>query len=171
MVFMLDVCHVHPQISAFDSLSVSVVAKFQFSRIWYLSLQSCCFFMAFAFLQLFPMFCVFFFSCPQSESPAPAAMAADSASVYCVADEPIYCDKCEMLLNGATQFEDHKIGKKHKKNIRASTGFAEEKMAKDKAIVIPKGTALLIEQSALIDDAVASYMRNLSLRAMLRSKL
>ena len=170
-MFMLESCHVHPQFSAFDLLSVAIVAKCQFSRIWHLSLQSCCFFMAFAFLQLFPMFCVFFIACPQSESPAPAAMAADSASVYCVADEPIHCDKCEMLLDGATQFEDHKIGKKHKKNIRASAGFAEEKMAKDKGIVRPKGTALLIEQSALVDDAVASYIRSLSLRGMLRSKV
>ena len=98
-------------------------------------------------------------------------MAADSASVYCAADEPIYCDKYAMLLNGATQFEDHEIGKKHKKNSRASTGFEEKKRAKDKGIVIPKGTAVLIEQSALLDDAVGSYIRNLSLRAMLRSKL
>ena len=100
-------------------------------------------------------------------------MAADSASVYCAADEPIYCDKCAMLLNGATQFEDHKIGKKHKKNSIASTstGFEEKKRAKDKGIVIPKGTAVLIEQSALLDDAVGSYIRNLSLRAMLRSML
>ena len=30
--------------------------------------------------------------------------------------EGIYCPDCEMLLNGPTQWEDHKIGKKHKKN-------------------------------------------------------
>ena len=29
-----------------------------------------------------------------------------------------YCDLCEMWLNGPTQWEDHKIGKKHKKNLR-----------------------------------------------------
>ena len=100
-------------------------------------------------------------------------MAADSASVYCAADEPIYCDKCAKLLNGATQFEDHRIGKKHKKNgiARKRKGFEEKKRAKDKGIVIHKGTAVLIEQSALLDDAVGSYIRNLSLRAMLRSKL
>ena len=100
-------------------------------------------------------------------------MAADSASVYCAADEPFHCDKCDRWLNGLAAFEDHTIGKKHRKNSRAQnmTGFEEEKRAKDKGIVIPKGTAVLIEQSALLDDAVGSYIRNLSLRAMLRSKL
>ena len=29
-----------------------------------------------------------------------------------------YCKICEMWLNGPTQYEDHKIGKKHKKNAR-----------------------------------------------------
>ena len=98
-------------------------------------------------------------------------MAADSASVYCAADEPFHCDTCDRWLNGLAAFEDHKIGEKHKKNSIASTGFKEKKRAKDKGIVIPKGTALLIEQSALVDDAVASYIRNLSLRALLRSKM
>ena len=100
-------------------------------------------------------------------------MAADSASVYCAADEPFHCDTCYRWLNGLAAFEDHKIGEKHKKNsiARKRKGFEEKKRAKDKGIVIPKGTALLIEQSALVDDAVASYIRNLSLRALLRSKM
>lgn len=29
----------------------------------------------------------------------------------------VYCEDCEMWLNGPTQWEDHKIGKKHKKNL------------------------------------------------------
>ena len=29
----------------------------------------------------------------------------------------VYCEFCEMYLNGPTQWEDHKIGKNHKKNI------------------------------------------------------
>ena len=32
-------------------------------------------------------------------------------------DGAVYCEWCEMWLNGPTQWEDHKIGKKHKKNI------------------------------------------------------
>jgi hypothetical protein len=30
----------------------------------------------------------------------------------------IWCKNCEMWLNGSAQWEDHKIGKKHKKNVR-----------------------------------------------------
>ena len=30
----------------------------------------------------------------------------------------VYCEYCEMWLNGPTQWEDHKIGKKHKKHVR-----------------------------------------------------
>jgi hypothetical protein len=30
----------------------------------------------------------------------------------------IWCTNCEMWLNGPAQWEDHKIGKKHKKNVR-----------------------------------------------------
>ena len=30
----------------------------------------------------------------------------------------VYCEFCEMWLNGPTQWEDHKIGKKHKKHVR-----------------------------------------------------
>ena len=29
-----------------------------------------------------------------------------------------YCETCEMWLNGLTQWEDHKIGRKHRKNVR-----------------------------------------------------
>ena len=29
-----------------------------------------------------------------------------------------YCPDCEMWLNGPIQWEDHKIGKKHKKNVK-----------------------------------------------------
>ena len=97
-------------------------------------------------------------------------MAADSAFVHCDDEESFHCEYCVMLLNRPTQWKDHKIGFKHKKNLRASAGAEEKKKAKDKGIVILQDIALLIEQSALF-DAVASYIRNLSLRAMLRSKL
>ena len=30
----------------------------------------------------------------------------------------VYCDDCEMWLNGSREFEDHKISKKHNKNLR-----------------------------------------------------
>ena len=33
--------------------------------------------------------------------------------------EAMYCEVCEMWLNGPTQWEDHLIGKKHRKNWKA----------------------------------------------------
>jgi len=32
--------------------------------------------------------------------------------------DAVYCEVCEMWLNGPTQWEDHRIGKKHKKNCK-----------------------------------------------------
>ena len=43
----------------------------------------------------------------------------------------IYCDACEMKLNGAKQYKEHSIGKKHKKNL-ARTHPKYEKKAKSK---------------------------------------
>ena len=34
----------------------------------------------------------------------------------------VYCPDCEMKLNGPTQWEDHKIGKKHRKNTQKKAG-------------------------------------------------
>ena len=33
-------------------------------------------------------------------------------------DGAIYCDDCDMWLNGPEQFDHHLIGKKHRKNVR-----------------------------------------------------
>ena len=40
-----------------------------------------------------------------------------------MADEPVYCEACQMWLNGPRQMEDHKIGKKHEKKMRELAGF------------------------------------------------
>ena len=37
--------------------------------------------------------------------------------------EPVYCETCDMWLNGSTQWERHKIGKKHRKNLRRDAVF------------------------------------------------
>ena len=37
-----------------------------------------------------------------------------------VGNEAVYCEVCEFWLNGPTEWEDHKIGKKHKRRIRRS---------------------------------------------------
>jgi len=51
-------------------------------------------------------------------SEIPKEVDGDSAEVWC----PI----CEMWLNGPCQWEDHKIGKKHKKNDRKQRGGVSE---------------------------------------------
>ena len=42
----------------------------------------------------------------------------ETASEPPVSGAAKYCEDCEMWLNGPTQWEDHKIGKKHKKNVK-----------------------------------------------------
>ena len=41
------------------------------------------------------------------------------------APQAIYCKACEMWLNGPTQYGDHKIGKKHRKNLRKAAQEAQ----------------------------------------------
>ncbi len=65
---------------------------------------------------------------PRDEDAGAAAEEGSSASEASDAaggrreDEPqdgaVYCQDCEMWLNGPTQWEDHKFGKKHKKNLQ-----------------------------------------------------
>ena len=89
--------------------------------------------------------------------------------MFTVADEgSIICWCSEMSLNGQDQWEDHKIGKKHKRNYLAG-GKKEKKIGK--GVETPFGTALLIEQSALQDDARRTYMESLYRRCALRSSL
>ena len=91
----------------------------------------------------------------------------------------IYCEQCEMWLNGSPQWGDHKIGHKHRKNTpkhkknthkpgqerKGNTG--EERTG----IVIPEGTALIIEQVAIWNDAIQAYILSLLRRSLLRSRL
>ena len=95
--------------------------------------------------------------------------------------EAVYCEVCEMWLNGPLQWEDHRIGKKHKKNIlRKENGLpvnskcgSKKKTSTSKGVEIPKGTAFLIEQNAIYDDAVAvnTYILSLYNRGLLRARL
>ena len=94
-------------------------------------------------------------------------------------NDAIYCEQCEMWLNGSPQWGDHKIGHKHKKNTpkhkknthkpgqerKGNTG--EERTG----IVIPEGTALIIEQMAIWNDAIQAYILSLLRRSLLRSRL
>ena len=49
--------------------------------------------------------------------PEPGEAAAPTEACLPKKDEgAVYCDDCQMWLNSPTQWEDHKIGKKHRKN-------------------------------------------------------
>ena len=78
----------------------------------------------------------------------------------------VYCSSCDMWLPGNDQWEDHKIGKKHKKK----TGKGKSTSSRNK-LVIPAGTALILEQEALEADAVMQYTLSLYRRAALRANL
>jgi hypothetical protein len=86
-------------------------------------------------------------------------------------DDAVYCDCCRMWLNGPTQWEDHKIGRKHKKYSKAARPANATPTPKDKGIEIPRLTAALIEQSALWHDAVCTYCLSVYRRAALRSRI
>ena len=58
-------------------------------------------------------------------------------------DGAVYCQDCEMWLNGPVQWEDHKWGKKHKKNLRGKHKWK---------IKVPTWTEILLEQRALMAD-------------------
>ena len=75
-----------------------------------------------------------------------------------------------MWLNGPRQFDEHEIGKKHTKNMRRQR--SGQRRRKDRGIVVPWVTALLIEQEALHQDAVwvKHYLSGL-LSRIVRSRL
>ena len=87
----------------------------------------------------------------------------------------LYCEECGMWTNGPTQWEEHRIGKKHKKNTRRQgrRKTVEELywVVEEMEIVIPKGTALIIEQTAMFKDAVEVFMLSLYRRCALRCRL
>ena len=77
-------------------------------------------------------------------------------------DGAVYCLDCEMWLNGPTQWEDHKWGKKHKKNLQRKLLLPEQqKPKKTWKIKAPPGTVVLLEQRALMADieCCVAYVR------------
>lgn len=84
--------------------------------------------------------------------------------------DPIYCTQCEMFVNQQAQWEEHLNGRKHRKKFnRQSKGAAAGN--KNKGIDVPSGTVLLLEQTALWQDAVTHYLSTLFARAALKSRL
>ena len=76
------------------------------------------------------------------------------------------CSYCNMWLSCPQAFADHEIGKKHKNNIKR-----REKQSSTGKIVIPAGTAMILEQQALEADAVMRYTFSLYRRAAIRANL
>ena len=83
---------------------------------------------------------------------------------------PMYCPACEMWLNGMGQYNDHVLRKKHRNNLNKRVGH-EQRDRRDKGLVIPRGTAIIIEQGAILSDATEQYMQRLYANALLRSRL
>ena len=77
-----------------------------------------------------------------------------------------------------TQWDFHSVGKNHKKTdpTQKMTQLEDPKNQKKtrqkrKGIVIPKNTALIIEQTAIHKDALEGFMLSLYSRTLLRSRL
>ena len=89
-------------------------------------------------------------------------------------DGVVYCSCCVMFLNGPVQWEDHRIGKKHKKRLKRFLGLAASsggKLAADKGLVVPRGTVAILTQEALWRDATMAYVASLVARGLVRAKL
>lgn len=52
------------------------------------------------------------------DPPAETARTANPGGGGMKEGDAVYCETCEMWLNGPQQYEDHRIGKKHKKNCK-----------------------------------------------------
>ena len=75
-----------------------------------------------------------------------------------------------MSYNGMGQYNDHARSKKHRHNLNKRIGH-EQRDRRDKGLVIPRGTAIIIEQGAILSDATEQYMQRLYANALLRSRL
>ena len=83
---------------------------------------------------------------------------------------PMYCPACEMWLNGMDEYNDHVLRKKHRNNLNKRVGH-EQRDRRDKGLVIPRGTAIIIEQDAILRDATMQYLHRLYSNALLRARM
>ena len=79
------------------------------------------------------------------------------------------CEICGMWVRDV-QWQDHSIGRKHKKNLKRAHGEPDPE-PKSEGFVIPKATVLIIEQTAIYNDAVGRYVLSIYDRGLLRSRL
>ena len=78
---------------------------------------------------------------------------------------------CDMWLNGRTQYEDHRIGKKHRKNAKRIANPSADIEKRDKGVVVTRGKAIIIEQSAIFKDFTDNYMFSLYAKGAFRARL
>ena len=69
------------------------------------------------------------------ESAEQACVKDAKLDILCLDECGIYCEACGMWLNGKVQWEDHLIGRKHRKN----TGKLAEKIAEKKMNFLVNG--------------------------------
>ena len=81
----------------------------------------------------------------------------------------LWCNVCNIGQNGFGQLADHLRQKRHRHTRRGVR--TKSTSAHKLPIVIPEGTAVLIEQTALLADAVQHYIMELFRRAAIRAKL
>ena len=83
----------------------------------------------------------------------------------CIDNLCVECKVCNMWLQGHSMWEDHKKGKKHQDQKKGKPAKQAPK------VIVPTGTVIIIEQTAIYNDAVQRYTLTLYKRALLRSRL
>ena len=83
----------------------------------------------------------------------------------CIDNLLVECKVCNMWLQGHSMWEDHKKGKKHQDQKKGKPAKQAPK------VIVPTGTVIIIEQTAIYNDAVQRYTLTLYKRALLRSRL
>ena len=86
-------------------------------------------------------------------------------SETCIDNLYVHCKVCDQGVNGPEAWEAHKIGKRHNRLLK---GKPAKKAPK---VIVPTGTVIIIEQTAIYNDAVQRYTLTLYKRALLRSRL
>ena len=86
-------------------------------------------------------------------------------SDLCIDNLFVQCKVCNCWLQGHLMWEDHKIGKKHKRQKKGKPAKPAPK------VIVPTGTVIIIEQTVIYYDAVQRYTLTLYKRGLLRSRL
>ena len=86
-------------------------------------------------------------------------------SETCIDNLYVHCKVCNQGVNGREAWKDHKIGKRHRRLLEGKPAKPAPK------VIVPTGTVIIIEQTAIYNDAVQRYTLTLYKRALLRSRL